>query len=181
MIGNFFNRSKIEIKKGQVFEPAHILNSTNFFNTRNFDNLLCCLQSSYESVRVLSHQILQLFYDVSDTDKLHYLWSESLINANKLTIKSYEYACRILAFISQVYPSTLDLPKKYSLDELNICELFLQIVRERYEVFKVQFATQQENYYSNLIHGMLTVFSYTLDYLASRLRTHNERYEPYLE
>lgn len=90
---------------------------------------------------MLAHQILELFYDLNDKKKLEYLWSESLINANKLTIKSYEYACRILAFISQVYPSTIDLPKKYSIHELNICEFFLDIVKKRYEIFKTQFAT----------------------------------------
>ena len=133
--------------------------------------MLCCLQSSYESVRELAHQILELFYDLNDEKKLKALWSESLLNANKLTIKSYEYACRIMALITQVYPHVVELPNRYAMRELNICDLFLSIIRKRYEVFKVQFATQEENYYQNLIHGMLTVFSYTLDHLSSKIRS----------
>ena len=58
-------------------------------------------------MRILSHQILTHFYDLQAFDQLRSLWGESLINANKLTIKSYEYACRILAFISQTYPHIL--------------------------------------------------------------------------
>jgi hypothetical protein len=128
-------------------------------------------------VRLLSHQILELFHDLEDKAKLKLLWEQSLINANKLPIKSYEYACRILAFISQTYPHTLDLPQKYSIEELNICELFLSIVRQRYEIFKKQFATQEESYYQNLIHGILTVFSYTLDRFAANIRNNPSQYE----
>ena len=32
MIGQFFSRDQIDIKKGQTFAPAHILNSTKYFN-----------------------------------------------------------------------------------------------------------------------------------------------------
>lgn len=107
LIGTYFNRNRIEVKKGQVFEASHILKQTKYFEHRNFENLLCCLQSSYESVRILANQILTFFYDIEAVDQLKWLWRESLINANKLTIKSYEYACRILAFISQTYPHIL--------------------------------------------------------------------------
>jgi phosphate starvation-inducible membrane PsiE len=48
--------------------------------------------------------------------------------------------------------------------------MFLIIMKERYVIFKAQFATQEESYYNNLIHGILTVFSYTFDHLASSIR-----------
>ena len=44
-------------------------------------------------------------------------------------------------------------------------------------MFKNQFATQEESYYRNLIHGMLTVFSYTLDRFAARIRNNPTKYE----
>lgn len=132
-------------------------------------------------MRILSHHILELFYDISAVDQLKQLWKESLVNANKLTIKSYEYACRILAFISQTYPDLLQLPQRFALKELNICEMFLTIMKERYVVFKAQFASQEESYYSNLIHGILTVFSYTFDHLASSIRSSPDRYRPHFD
>jgi hypothetical protein len=74
MIGQYFGRQKIEIKKGQILEASHILTETTYFEKINFENLLCCLQSSYESVRLLAHQILRLFHDLSDGKQLLQLW-----------------------------------------------------------------------------------------------------------
>lgn len=57
--------------------------------------------------------------------------------------------------------------------------MFLRIMKERYSIFKTQFATQEESYYRNLIHGILTVFSYTLDHLASSIRSDADKFKPY--
>lgn len=35
-----------------------------------------------------------------------------------------------------------DIPNKYSLNQLNVCEYLLEILRKRYEVFKNQFIDQ---------------------------------------
>ena len=54
-------------------------------------------------------------------------------------------------------------------------------MKERYSVFKAQFATQEESYYRNLIHGILTVFSYTLDHLASSIRADPDHFKPHFQ
>lgn len=36
-------------------------------------------------------------------------------------------------------------------------------MKKRYEIFKQQFIEQGQIYYQNLIHGILTCFSYILD------------------
>ena len=179
MITSFFGRDRNEVKKEQVLEPSHLLPELGFFSESNFINILGCLQSSYESVRLLAHQILRLFYDLPDPQLLRKIWEESLTNANKLTIKSYENACRILALVSQTYPHLLDLPQRFPIAELNICQFFLETIQKRYHIFKAQFATQEESYYQNLIHGMLTVFSFTFDHMASSIRTDPARFEPH--
>lgn len=54
-------------------------------------------------------------------------------------------------------------------------------MKQRYEIFKVQFATQEESYYKNLIHGIQTVFSYTFDHIADQIRNDVEKFKPYFE
>lgn len=74
------------------------------------------------------------------------IWSNSIENINKLSIKSYEFACRMLTYISSIKTGDRniieDIPNKYSLNQLNVCEYLLEILRKRYEVFKNQFIDQ---------------------------------------
>ena len=62
-----------------------------------------------------------------------------------------------------------NLPTQYSSQKLNICEYFLALMKERYLVFKEQFIDQGEVYYSNLIHGVLTCFSYILEEMIPKI------------
>ena len=123
-------------------QASPFLKKTTFFDSCNFYNLVICLQSSYESVRSLAHELLGAYTELSRDDEanLKRIWIESVSNTNKLAIKSYEFACKMVSFISGQYPHLIpNLPSTYKLNQLNICELFLGILEERYKIFKQQF------------------------------------------
>lgn len=61
LIQNNFGGKRIENKKGYILEPTQILKQTSFYSYTHFENLLSCLQSSYESVRKLAHELLNHF------------------------------------------------------------------------------------------------------------------------
>lgn len=109
LLQNYFGNKKVEVKKGIFFEPTPILAETSFYDFKNFENLLACLQSSYESVRKLAHDLLNFFDQIQNKELLLDIWQKSLQNTNKLAIRSYEYACRILTYISDVYPDILGI------------------------------------------------------------------------
>jgi len=54
------------------------------------------------------------------------------------------------------------MEKKYKSTELNVLNFFLKLTRDRYQIFKDEFIKQGSNYYKNLIHGLLTIFSFQL-------------------
>lgn len=69
-----------------------------------------------------------------------------------------------------MYPNLLDIPKKTNNCRVNALNYFLSLIKQRYIVFKEQFIKQGSDYYKNLIHGILTIFSYILDGLAEQLK-----------
>lgn len=61
------------------------------------------------------------------------------------------------------------MEKKYQSTELNVLNFFLKLTRERYQIFKDEFIKQGSNYYKNLVHGLLTIFSFQLEKLAKNV------------
>ena len=61
LIQNNFGGKRSENKKGYILEPTQILKETSFYSFTHFENLISCLQSSYESVRKLAHELLNTF------------------------------------------------------------------------------------------------------------------------
>ncbi len=61
------------------------------------------------------------------------------------------------------------MEKKYQSTELNVINFFLKLTRERYQIFKDEFIKQGSNYYKNLVHGLLTIFSFQLEKLAKNV------------
>lgn len=62
------------------------------------------MQSSYESIRSIAHSIIKHFddFDEKGFESLRKIWVEAVENTNKLSIKSYEFACRILTYVSGI-------------------------------------------------------------------------------
>lgn len=61
-----------------MIEPCQLLiKKTNFFTNTNFQNLTTCLQSSYESIRTIAHEIIKNFdnFDKYGVELLQNMWS----------------------------------------------------------------------------------------------------------
>ena len=68
LINQFFGMKNSEIRKGTIVEGCNFLATTSFFDSCNFYNLVNCLQSSFESVRSLTHELLKAFSNLHKED-----------------------------------------------------------------------------------------------------------------
>lgn len=56
LVLNLFGPKGCEIRKGTFIEPSQfLLEKTSFFTSSNFQNLVICLESSYESIRSMAY------------------------------------------------------------------------------------------------------------------------------
>lgn len=68
------------------------------------------------------------------------MWDQAVSNTNRLSIKSYEFACRILVFMSGLNLKERHvieaIASKYPMVELNFCYFLMDLLKLRYATFK---------------------------------------------
>lgn len=123
------------------------------------------MSSSYENIRLLSYNIMKMFPREFKVDVVS-MWNKSLELTNSLVIRRFEAGSRLMCYLSDRYHEQVPIDRKYEDKALNLVIYLLKILKERYEVFARDFASQSKVYYSNLVHGIATCLSYLFDGLV---------------
>ncbi|EGR31610.1 thyroid adenoma associated, putative [Ichthyophthirius multifiliis] len=166
ILQNFPQKKPIEYKKGEIINPSQILQNANpdLFSRENFEILLVQTRSMWESIRILSINILKGFQIKSvQKDYIKKLYIDSLELCKSPIIKNYECGANILMILYENYLSELELTPEMFIEEI------LQKVDSSFLIFKQSFLNDNLLFQQNLIHGYITLLALIIKQISNQL------------